>query len=117
MSHSNDLRIRVLDYIDGGGLIKSACDLFKVSRSSIQRWRDRKDKTGDASPVQRINSPYKINDDELRAYVKNHPDAYLSEMATHFNATYTGIWRALKRLKITRKKSPRYMPKGTRKSD
>ncbi len=33
-----------------------------------------------------------------------NPDAYLSEIATHFEATESGVWRALCRLKMTRKK-------------
>ena len=104
MSHSTDLRSRVLDYIEAGGLIKSACVLFKVSRSSIQRWRDKKEETGSISPVSRINAPYKINDIALQSYIQANPDAYLSEMAVHFGVTTSGLWRALKRLKITRKK-------------
>jgi len=70
MSHSTDLRTRVLDYIEAGGLIKSACVLFKVSRSSIQRWRDKKEETGSISPVSRINAPYKINDTALQSYLQ-----------------------------------------------
>lgn len=65
MSHSTDLRTRVLDYIEAGGLIKTASSLFKVSRSSIQRWRERKGETGNVSPVPRVNAPYKINDAAL----------------------------------------------------
>ena len=36
--------------------------------------------------------------------MNEHPDAYLSEIAAHFGATESGVWRALSRLKITRKK-------------
>jgi len=117
MSHSTDLRTRVLYYIEAGGLIKSACVLFKVSRSSIQRWRDKKEETGSVSPVLRINAPYKINDAALQSYIQANPDAYLSEMAVHFGVTSSGLWRALKRLKITRKKSPRSMQKEMSKND
>ncbi len=95
MSHSTDLRTRVLDYIEEGGRIKSACVLFKVSRSSIQRWRDKKEETGSISPVSRINAPYKINDAALQSYIQANPDAYLSEMAVHFGVTSSGLWRAL----------------------
>ena len=116
MSHSTDLRIRVLDYIESGGLIKTACALFKVSRSSIQRWREKKEETGNLSPLRRINAPYKINDAELQSYIQANPDAYLGEMASHFGVTNSGLWRALKRLKITRKKSPPSTQKGMSKS-
>ncbi|KTD59722.1 Transposase [Legionella santicrucis] len=42
MSHTTEIRERVLAYIEEGGLIKTACKLFGVSRSSLQRWRLRK---------------------------------------------------------------------------
>ena len=117
MSHSTDLRTRVLDYIETGGLVKTACLLFKVSRSSIQRWRNKKEETGSLSPVTRTNAPYKVNDDALRKFVQANPDAYLSEMAAHFGVTNSGLWRALKRLNITRKKSLHSMPKEMKKND
>jgi len=107
MSHSSDLRIRVLDYIEAGGLIKTACDTFKVSRSSIQRWRNLKKETGDLHPVQRERASYKVDNIKLRAFIAAHPDAYLHEIAEEFGVTAPGIWSALKRLKITRKKSRR----------
>ncbi|HAT1827063.1 TPA: IS630 transposase-related protein [Legionella pneumophila] len=104
MSHTTEIRERVLAYIEEGGLIKTACQLFGVSRSSIQRWRLRKAVVGILSPVERINVPYKIDDEALRRYIETHPDAHLNELARHFGLTPSGIWRALKCLKITRKK-------------
>ncbi len=104
MSHTTEVRERVLAYIEEGGLIKTACKLFRVSRSSIQRWRLRKTVTGVLSPVERTNAPYKVDDEALKRYIEFHPDAHLNELASHFGLTPSGIWRALKRLKITRKK-------------
>ena len=105
MSHSKDLRERAVKYVEQGGAIKEACQLFEISRSSFQRWRMIKNKTGTLAPKSRIKSPYKINNEELKAYINNNPDAYLNEIASHFNVTGPCISIALKRLKITRKKS------------
>lgn len=113
MSHSKDLRERAIKYVEQGGAIKDACMLFEVSRSSFQRWRCLKDKTGSLARKPREKLPYKINNEELKTYVNEHPDAYLNEIATHFKVTGPCILIALKRLKITRKKSPRYTKKGT----
>ncbi len=107
MSHSTDIRTIVMKYIDSGGLIKTACELFNVSRSSIQRWRSRQEQLGTISPSIRANLPYKLKDEVLQSYMDANPDAYLSEIATHFEATESGVWRALCRLKMTRKKRPR----------
>jgi transposase len=114
MSHSSDLRVRVLEYIEAGGLIKTACDTFQVSRSSIQRWRSRKEETGALSPTPRKNLPYKVDDMKLRAFISSNPDAYLNEIAAHFGITDSGVWRALKRLRITRKKSRRFIKSETK---
>ena len=107
MSYSSDLRTSVLDYIETGGLIKTACDTFNVSRSSIQRWRTRKAETGDLSPTTRKNLPYKVDDIKLLKFIASNPDAYLNEIAEAFGISDSGAWRALKRLNVTRKKSPR----------
>ncbi|WP_058514703.1 IS630 transposase-related protein [Legionella santicrucis] len=56
MSHTTEIREWVLAYIEEGGLIKTACKLFGVSRSSIQRWRLRKAIVGVLSPVERTNA-------------------------------------------------------------
>lgn len=116
MSHSTDIRILVINYINAGGLIKSACELFKVSRSSIQRWRMRQEELGTVSATERANLPYKLKDELLQLYVSNHPDAYLSEIAAHFGVTESGVWRALSRLKISRKKRVRSIQNEVKKS-
>ncbi len=111
MGHSTDLRGSVLRFIDSGNSIKAACKLFSVSRSSIQRWRSRLSKSGTIEPKLRIKSPYKVDASALKAYISAHPDAYLNEIAAHFNVTASGISKALRRLKITRKKKLRSMLK------
>jgi len=103
MEYSTDLT--VLGFIDGGNSIKSACELFSVSRSSIQRWRFRLSETGTISRKSRIKSPYKVDESALKDYITTHPDAYLNEIAAPFNVTESGISKALSRLKITRKKN------------
>ena len=113
MSYSKDLRERAVKYVERGGSIKEACVLFEVSRSSFQRWRGLKNTTGSLARKLRIKSPYKIDNDQLKAYISDHPDAYLNEIATHFNVTSPCISIALKRLKITRKKSPHFTKKET----
>ncbi len=49
--------------------------------------------------------PYKFDIDALKEYLKEHPDAHLSEIAPRFNMTIAGVSRALSRLNITRKKN------------
>ena len=50
-------------------------------------------------------SPHRINHEKLLAYVKEHPDAYLREIAAHFSVGLTTIWNALHRLGVRYKKT------------
>jgi len=111
MGYSTDLREAVLKFIDAGNSVKTACKLFTVSRSSVQRWRLRLAEAGSIDPKPRIKSPYKVDESALKDYIAAHPDAYLNEIASHFNVTNSGISKALSRLKITRKKKLRSMRK------
>lgn len=111
MSHSKDLRERAVKYVEQGGTIKAACELFEISRSSFQRWRRRKNTVGSLVSKTRETLPYKVDNSALKAYISEHPDAYLNEIAAYFKVTSPCISIALKRLKITRKKSLRSIKK------
>lgn len=113
MSYSNDLRKRALKFVGEGGSIKEACLLFEVSRSSFQRWRLKQKNTGSLAPKSRVRVPYKIDNDKLTAFVDNHPDAYLNEIAAHFQVSIPCVSIALKRLRITRKKRVFFTKKET----
>lgn len=112
ISYPKDLRGRAINYVEQGGSIKEACRIFDMSRSPFQRWCSIKAKTGTLAPKSRIKSPYKIDNELLKAYINEHPDAYLNEIASHFKVTAPCISIALKRLKITRKKSLSFIKKG-----
>jgi transposase len=114
MSHSKDLREKALNLVKQGWSIKDICVLFEISRSSFQRWRLKQEFTGSVAPKVRESSPYKLDNDQLKSYVKKNPDAYLSEIALHFKVTASCICTALQRLKITRKKRPRSIKKEIR---
>ncbi len=47
----------------------------------------------------------KIEPDRLRRYVEENPDAFQREIAEEFGVSVHAIQKALKRLKITRKKN------------
>jgi transposase len=117
VGYSTDLREKVLAFIEAGGSVKSACTLFVVSRSSVQRWRLIKNETGTLSRKPRPKSSYKVDENALKNYIANHPDAFLNEIAEYFNITTSGICRALHRLKITRKKKLHFTQKEMKKSE
>ncbi|MDR2781017.1 MAG: transposase [Holosporaceae bacterium] len=66
-----------------------------------------------ARPVPR--SPHKPHDEELSAYVKANPDAYLREIAEHFKCCVGAVHKALKRLGVVYKNTP-FIPRKTRRA-
>ena len=105
MSYSTEFREEVLDFLAQGNTIESACDLFTVRESSIGRWKQMKNKKGNVVREPRPQMPYKIDNEKLKNFIAENPDAYLNEIALHFGVSDSGICRALRRLNITRKKS------------
>ena len=116
MSYSRDLREKVLKHVDLGSTLEDASKHFSVGLASIKRWRKNKRETGCVMGPGRPTGPYKICEDKLKNYIAEHPDAFLDEIASNFNVTPPAILFALKRLKITRKKSLHFTKKGVKKS-
>lgn len=105
--YSIDLRQRVVEYLQKTQDKKKASELFQVGIATVYRWAARFAQKGHVEPLRRERAYKKIDDEQLIAYVKEHPDHFLSEIAAHFGLTLQAIFYALKRLKITRKKRPR----------
>ena len=117
MSYSEDYRSKVLSFMESGATIEQASQHFSVGTSSIKRWRRNKRDTGKVMGPGRPKKAYKIDEEKLKEYVKDNPDAFLEEMAEHFGVTSSGIFKALKRLKITRKKSLPSTKRDVKQSD
>ncbi len=104
MSYPKKYRERTIEYRQAGHTLEETHQTFKVSRSTIQKWEKQLKETGDLEKKELHRTFRKINPEELKAYVAEHPDAYQSEMAEAFGCSESGIRDALRRNKITRKK-------------
>lgn len=103
MSHSIDLRKRVIAYIESGGSKAEAARVYKVGRSRIFEWLKQQDNLSPKKPGPR--GSHRIDLDRLRRQVRECPDATLQELATPHGVHYSTIHYALKRLGHTRKKN------------
>lgn len=117
MTYSEDFRKQVLSHIDAGATIKAVSELFSVGTTTIKNWKKMRTVLGSVTRRQRTKKAYKINEGELLRYIKCNPDAFLHEIAFHFKVTPPAIFIALKRLNITRKKSPRSTKSGATKRE
>ena len=103
--YSEDLRIRVVEFLEKGHTQKEAAEVFGVSEKSVWIW-NKMHKEGKRLIFKFVSrSPHRINHEKLLAYVKEHPDAYLREISAHFSVAITTIWNALHRLGVTYKKT------------
>jgi transposase len=79
-------------------------EAFKIFPSTLREWEARY-KTGSLKPAYpKTRKPRKLPPDELIRYVDVHPDAFLAEIGGHFNCSAQAVAKALRKLKITRKK-------------
>ena len=116
MAYSTDLRKCVLDFIMNGGSKAAAERTFGVSRRTIYNWLAAEDpfaydKPGPKGPR---SIDYEVS---LGQHVADFPDNTLTERAKHFGVSEHGIFYALTKLNITRKKNAnlqRTMPRKTR---
>lgn len=103
--YSNDLREKVLRYHDRGYSQVEVCEVFEISRATLNNWLLKR-KSGDFNRCEvRRKRAHKIDADALRFYIRQHPDAYLIEIASHFKVSDVGILKACRRLGISRKKN------------
>jgi len=103
MSHSIDLRKRVVDYVEGGGSKAEAARRFSVSLWCVNDWMTRKGNLKPRRPGPK--SGHKLDWEALREAVAARPDAMLKEHAARFGTGTTTIWHALRRMGLSRKKN------------
>lgn len=116
MAKSEDLRMAaVKHYLGSGDTLAETGKIFGVSATSVERWIDRYEETGDVANKPLNRGFKKIDPAKLRIYVKEHPDDTQQEIADAFGCCNQAVSKALKRLNITRKKKRVVTRSGTRK--
>ncbi|WP_353571191.1 IS630 transposase-related protein [Candidatus Albibeggiatoa sp. nov. BB20] len=106
--YSEDLKERVVTYVEEGGRVKDAVRIFKVTAMSISRWRRRKAETGELKNKARKEWARKVNQKALKEYVKKNPEHLLSEMSKKFGVSSSTIHRNLTALGIVYTKNSGY---------
>lgn len=104
MTYGLDFRKRVISYVQLGHSKKDTCDLFGISTNTLYLWEKQLETKGHLERKPRALSPRKLPLDQLENYVREHPDAFLREIAEYFNCSIPSVWAALKKVNITLKK-------------
>ncbi|MDE0423878.1 MAG: IS630 transposase-related protein [Candidatus Poribacteria bacterium] len=102
MSYSSDFRKCVLDFVANGGSKTEVSRRFGISRGIIYEWLAAQDRLISKKPGSQ--GPRNIDYQALKQHVADFPDATEQERAAPFGVSKHGIWYALRKLNITRKK-------------
>lgn len=109
-AYSMDLRTRVLAECDSGMGTGEAAETFGVSEAWVRRLKQRRRQTGEVAP--RVGRPGPApaltgEHDRLRAAVRADPDRTAAEYRDRLGVGVSAVtvWRALRRLGLTHKKS------------
>jgi len=105
MKYDIKYRRLVIEYWNDGNSKRKTAALFNISASTLQKWKSQLKKTGTLEDEKRKTPWRKINPEKLQEYIKRNPDAYLKEIAEEFNCSDVAVIKALRRLKISRKKN------------
>ena len=108
MAYSEDLRKKAIEYLAKGHSQREAQRVYGIGLSAINKWHQKYQKTGELKDPPPRRSFRKLDPEKLKAYVNEHPDAYLKEIGEAFNCSDTAVLKALRQLGITRKKTKRY---------
>ncbi|VEP12661.1 transposase [Hyella patelloides LEGE 07179] len=113
MPYSLDLRKKIVDYVERGGGVTKAAQIFKVSRASIYRWLNRENL--EATKVKRRQR--KLDWEALKKDVRENPQHRLIDRAIKFEVQPSAILYALRQMKITRKKNNYVIAKEAEKKE
>ena len=104
--YSQDLRERVIKFIESGNSQKSAAGLFELNPSTISRWWLRYKREGNYKPRIRIGKKPRVSAVELKIYIEANPNFKTSDMGKHFGMSGAGAFYWLKKLGFSYKKKP-----------
>lgn len=107
---SDDLRLRIHEACQDGEATATVAERFAVSPAFVRRLKQRFRQTGSIAPKPGGRGPApKLTDriEELRQAVRDHPDDTPAEhnQRLGLGVSRTTVWRALRRLGLTHKKS------------
>lgn len=106
---SDDLRLRIHEARQAGDSTAEVAERFGVSAAFVRRLEQRFRQTGSLAPLPGGHGPVRqlaAHEDALRQAVRDYPDATPAEHRDRLGlpASRVTIWRALRRLRLTRKK-------------
>ncbi len=106
MAYSADMKRLAMKmiYVDKH-TYEQVCERLTIGFTTLKRWIKLNKDNSLYIKKHRVSVSRRINDEALRTYVSENPDAYLYEIAEYLGVSKNGVHQALKRLKISYKKN------------
>jgi len=106
MAYDEKYRTRVVEYVLEKHTLKETASVFKVGLTTITRWIASYKASGSAGGGYTVanRKAKKIEPEKLDTYMKEHPDAFLKEIAAEFSCCIEAARKALLRNRYTLKK-------------
>ena len=104
MYYDKKFREIVLKHIEKGKSQEETRKIFNIGKNTITEWKKLKAETGRLENRKLNRKPRKIDAEKLALDVKAYPEDFNHERAIRFGCSESGIEKALKREKMTRKK-------------
>ncbi|MBL3284920.1 IS630 family transposase domain protein [Rickettsiales endosymbiont of Paramecium tredecaurelia] len=113
--YSEDLRKRVVGYIQKGKTQKEASEVFGIHSNTVHRWWARYNKEGNYSARRRLGARRRVDYKEIELFVKNNPNTKLEVIGNRFGISSWHSARVLKSLGFSYRKKPLPMWKQVKK--
>jgi transposase len=117
MAYDERFRRRVIKYKEAGHTFKEMHEAFGVDAGRYYSSKKLLAETGSLKFHLPSERNRKINKEELRRLVDEHPDWYLKEFAEKLNVCFQAVQQMFKKLGITRKKTCTYSGKSEEKRE
>jgi len=106
-------REAVIAFIEKGNTHKLAAEVFGIATRTVTEYMRRVREHGHLKDAPLNRTFRKIDPERLKEFFDERPDATLREASDTFGVSITGVFRALRRLKITLKKRSRFTGSAT----
>jgi len=115
--YSEDLRKKVINYLNKGKSQKEASEVFGIHKNTVFRWNVRYITEGSYSARVRLGRKSNIDHKAIELFVIENPDKTLSEIGKEFLISGWHVSRILKKLGFSYKKKPSHTWKLVKKSE
>lgn len=102
--YSTDLRHKVIGFLQAGGSQRAAAKLFKMSKTTINKWNLQYKNEGHVLPRKRLGLKPKVSSQDFSNYIVTCSEVNTEDVAKHFNISVSAVRYKLRKMGYSYKK-------------